>query len=75
MELAKKYLTVGIKLGRIQPDTDVELVANMIGGAFTRMAYFYGVTKKDKDFIDIDILSERFVKTLSFGFFIEKEKV
>lgn len=74
VELAKKYLSVGIKLGRVQPDTDVELVANMIGGAFTRMAYFYGVTKKDKDSINIDLLSERFVKTLSFGFFIEKEK-
>jgi hypothetical protein len=38
------------------------------------MAYFYGVTKKDKDSINIDLLSERFVKTLSFGFFIEKEE-
>lgn len=74
VELAKKYLTVGIKLGRVQPDTDVELAANMIGGAFTRMAYFYGVTKKDKGSINIDLLSERFVKILSFGFFIEKQE-
>lgn len=72
VEMAKKYLTVGIKLKRIDPDTDVELAANMIGGAFTRMAYYYGVTKKDKGAIDIDKLSERFAKTFSYGMFIDK---
>ncbi len=71
LELAKKYLIVGIKLKRIKPDTDVELVANLIGGAFMRMAYYYGVTKKDKESIDIDLLSERFVNAFSYGIFIE----
>lgn len=74
VKLAKKYLIVGIKLKRIKPDTDVELVANMIGGAFMRMAYFYGVTKKEKDSIDIDLLSERFANTFSSGFFMEKNE-
>ena len=73
VELAKKYIAVGIKMKRIKPDTDVELVANLIGGAFMRMAYYYGVTKKDKDPIDIDILSERFVKAFSYGIFLEKQ--
>ncbi len=72
VEMAKKYLTVGIKLNRVEPDTDVELVANMIGGAFTRMAYYYGVTKKDKSSIDIDHLSEKFARTFSCGIFTEK---
>ncbi|HOP62196.1 MAG TPA: TetR/AcrR family transcriptional regulator [Spirochaetota bacterium] len=74
VELAKKYLTVGIKLKRIKSDTDVELVANLIGGAFMRMAYYYGVTRKNKGSIDIDKLSERFANTFSYGIFMEESE-
>lgn len=71
--LAKNYLHVGIKMNRIKPDIDVELVSNLIGGAFMRMAYYYGVTNKDNNTLNIDLLTENFVNAFSFGFFIEKK--
>jgi len=72
VELAKNYLIVGQNLKRIKPDVDVELVSNMIGGAFMRMAYYYGVTKRDNDSVDIERLTEGFVKAFSFGVYVEK---
>ena len=71
VELAKNYLHAGIKMNRIKPDVDLELLSNLIGGSLTRMAYYYGVTKKDKDAIDIDLLSERFVNAFAYGIFVQ----
>lgn len=71
VELAKGYLKVGIKMSRVKPDIDVDLTANMIGGAFMRMAYVYGMAKKAEDNPDIDLLSEKFVKTFYFGFSLD----
>mgnify|MGYP001443749211 CR=1 FL=1 len=72
VELAKNYLQAGIRQKRINPDTDLELLSNLIGGALTRMAYYYGVTEKNRDDIDIDLLSERFVNAFAYGIFVEK---
>jgi len=72
IELENNYLLAGIKLNRIKPQTDVELASNLIGGAFMRMIYYYGVTKKNREDIDIDQLTDKFVDAYSFGIFIEK---
>jgi len=72
VELAANYLKAGIKQNRIKPDIDLELMSNIIGGSLTRMAYYYGVTKKNRADIDIDLLSERFVNTFAYGIFVEK---
>jgi AcrR family transcriptional regulator len=72
VDLTNKYLKAGIRQNRIKPDIDLELLSNLIGGALMRMAYYYGVTKKDKDAIDIDQLTERFVNAFSYGIFMEK---
>lgn len=72
VELTNDYLKAGIRQNRIKPDIDLELLSNLIGGALTRMAYYYGVTKKDKDPIDIDLLTERFVNAFAYGIFVEK---
>lgn len=72
VELAADYLKAGIRMKRVNPDIDLELLSNMIGGSLTRMAYYYGVTKKNKDSIDIDLLSERFVNAFAYGIFMEK---
>lgn len=71
LELAKGYLKAGIKMKKVKPDIDVELTANLIGGAFMRMAYFYGLAKKKDDTPDIDLLSEKFVNVFSFGYYLE----
>lgn len=70
--LTNNYLKAGIKQNKIKPDIDLELLSNLIGGALMRMAYYYGVTKKDKGAIDIDLLTERFVNAFSYGIFLEK---
>lgn len=72
VELATTYLKAGIRMNRVKADVDLELLSNLIGGSLTRMAYYYGVTKKDKDAIDIDQLSERFVNAFAYGIFEEK---
>lgn len=72
VELANNFLKAGIKQKRIRPDIDLELLSNLIGGAIMRTAYYYGVTKKGKDAIDIDLLTDGFVSAFAFGIFLEK---
>lgn len=72
VDITKKFLTAGIEQHRVKPDIELELLSNMIGGALTRMAYYYGVTKKDKDSLDIDKLTESFVNAFCYGIFVEK---
>jgi AcrR family transcriptional regulator len=71
VELATNYLKAGIRQKRIKPDIDLELMSNVIGGSLTRMAYYYGVTK-NRDSVDIDLLSERFVNAFAYGIFVDK---
>lgn len=75
VDLANNYLKAGIKQKRIKPDVDLELLSNLLGGAIMRTAYYYGVTKKSKDAIDIDLLTERFVNTFCYGIFVEQKSV
>ena len=70
--LANNYLSAGIRQNRIKPEIDLELLSNLIGGAIMRTAYFYGVTKKNNDSIDVDLLTERFVNAFAYGIFVEK---
>lgn len=72
VELATNYLKAGIRQKRIKPDIDLELMSNVIGGSLTRMAYYYGVTRNNRDAVDIDLLSERFVNAFAYGIFVDK---
>jgi len=72
VELIKAYLISGIKLGRIKPNIDTELMSNLIGGAFMRMAYYYGVTGKGRKKEEFEKLTEEFVETFAYGIFLEK---
>lgn len=71
-ELARNYIKAGIRMNRIKSDADVELLSNLIGGSFTRMAYYYGVSKNDKEPVDISLLSEKFVNAFVHGVFLEE---
>jgi len=70
--LANNYLSAGIKQNRIKPDIDLELLSNLMGGAIMRTAYYYGVTKKVNDIIDVNLLTESFVNAFAYGIFVEK---
>lgn len=72
VELIKSYLVSGIKLGRLKPDLDMELLSNMIGGAFMRMAYYYGVTGRGSKTEEFEKLTEDFVNAFAHGIFLEK---
>ncbi len=72
VDLLNTYLIAGIKLGRIKENIDIELMTNLIGGAFMRMAYYYGVTKKGKKKLDVDALTDKFVNAFAYGIFSEK---
>ena len=72
VELIKSYLVSGIKLGRVKPDINVVLMSNMIGGAFMRMAYYYGVTGRGSETAEFEKLTEDFVNAFAYGIFLEK---
>lgn len=71
VEMTKYYLLSGLKMGRIRSDINIEMVTNMIGGAFMRMAFYYGVTRKKRPRLDFDALTEDFVRTFAYGIFPE----
>jgi len=72
VELIKSYLVSGIKLGRVKPDIDPELMSNVIGGGFMRMAYYYGVTGRGSKTEEFEQLTENFVNAFAYGIFLEK---
>lgn len=72
VDLIKSYLVSGIKLGRLKPGTDPELMSNVIGGAFMRMAYYYGVTGRGSKTEEFEHLTENFINAFAYGIFLEK---
>ena len=73
VELIVNYISSGIKLGRIKPGLNMELISNMIGGSTMRVIYYYVVPKKDEPDFNLDLLTEQFVDTLSYGIFQERD--
>lgn len=72
VELINEYLNSGIKLGRVKEAIDVELVTNLISGAFMRMVYYYVIMKRHRGTVDTDELTNRFVTAVAYGIFAEK---
>lgn len=72
VELIESYIVSGIKLGRLKPGVDPELMSNIIGGAFMRMAYYYGVTGKGSKTEEFENLTENFINAFAYGIFLEK---
>ena len=72
VELINDYLNSGIKLGRVKKNTDVELITNLISGAFMRMAYYYVIMKRHRGDVDTDELANKFVDAFAYGFFLEE---
>jgi AcrR family transcriptional regulator len=72
VELINEYLNSGIKLGRVKKEIDVELITNLISGAFMRMAYYYVIMKKRSGTVDTDELTNSFVTAVAYGIFAEK---
>ncbi len=63
-----RYLEEGARLGITKPGLDIELAANMAGGAFLRVDYYYFVLKKNGgDGIDVDRLAEEFYEIVMRG--------
>ena len=68
----KDYINEGVKLGFFKPDLNIELAANIVGGAYLRVDYYYFVIKKhrgDASF-DIDKLTDEFYEIILHGFMI-----
>ncbi len=64
-----RYMEEGVKLGMMKPGLDIELAANIVGGAFLRVDYYYFVLKKtgDNGPIDIDRLADDFYEIVMRG--------
>lgn len=65
-----RYLEIGISLGYVKPDLNLEMASSIIVGAFLRVEYFYFVLRKE-DEIDINKLSDDFFKTIMNGVLIK----
>ena len=63
-----RYLKVGMKLGHLRSDLNIEIVSNIIAGAFFRIDYYYFILKKNsKKPVNIDNLADDFINTLIYG--------
>lgn len=61
------YLQEAIRIGFYR-EMDVELISNMLYGAFLRPDYYYFVLKKEQgDVINIDHLTEEFFGLITDG--------
>ncbi len=65
------YIQSGVKLGRLRPDLDTELVSNILGGSTTRVLFYYVIPRGSHPDYDLDLITERFVDYISNGIFIK----
>jgi AcrR family transcriptional regulator len=61
------YLEEGVKLGRLKRGLNIEMVSNMLAGAFLRVDYYYFVLKKQAGPPDFDAMARDFFDFMMTG--------
>lgn len=71
LEYITIYLHEGVKLGIVRSDLNIELVSNMIAGAYLRVDYYYFVLNRNRGGdINIDDLADDFFNFIIKGILI-----
>jgi len=72
-DLAIEDIKFGIRNKVISKDINIELAANLIGGALLRISYYYFVKKKNqKGQMSIDEMTDQIIVLIASGLFIAK---
>ena len=70
VRLIKSNLEQAVAIGRVRNDIDLELASNMLGGALSRMLYYYSVKRKRPgEGLDIDKLVDGYIDLVGGGIF------
>jgi len=74
LEYITIYLQEGVKLGVVRSDLNIELVSNMIAGAYMHVDYYYFVLNKSRGrTVNIDDLAEDFYNFIMKGILINQK--
>lgn len=69
MDYVRRYLKIGISLGYVKPELNLEMASSIIVGAFLRVEYFYFVLQKEED-VPVESLADDFFQTIMNGVLI-----
>jgi hypothetical protein len=72
LQYVKNDLDRGVKAGVLRNDLDIELIANILLGAFLRISYYYFVLKREKkESQDLDGMTDQFFNLIIEGIFTD----
>ena len=72
LQYVKTDLDRGVKAGVLRKDLDIELMANILLGAFLRISYYYFVLKREKkESQDLDGMTDQFFNLIIEGIFTD----
>ena len=72
LQYVKTDLDRGVKAGVLRKDLDIELMANILLGAFLRTSYYYFVLKREKkESQDLDGMTDQFFNLIIEGIFTD----
>jgi TetR/AcrR family transcriptional regulator, fatty acid metabolism regulator protein len=70
LQYVKNDIERGVKARAISKDIDVELMANIVLGAFLRIDYYYFVVRReDKESFDLDHITDQLLSLIENGIF------
>ena len=73
LEYITIYLEKGIELGIVRSDLNIELISNIIAGAYLRVDYYYFVLNKNRGReINVDDISDDFFNFIMKGILINQ---
>ncbi len=71
LEYITRYLQEGVKLGVVRSDLNIELISNMIAGAYLRVDYYYFVLNRNRGrAANIDDMADDFFNFIMKGILI-----
>lgn len=73
VHLIKSNLREAVNIGRVRKDVNLDLATNLLGGALSRMLYYYTVIQKNAGFeIDLDELVDGYVNIVANGILVKQ---
>ena len=73
VRLIRSNLRDAVKIGRVRQDINLDLATNLLGGALSRMLYYYTVIKNNEGYtVDLDELVDGYVDIVGYGIFVKQ---
>ena len=72
--LIRGNLREAVKVGAVRKDVNLDLATNLLGGALTRMLYYYTVIKRNVGYnVVLDELVDGYIDIVGYGIFMRQD--